>query len=210
MNRQNAAESLGTMLLVASIVGSGIMGERLANGNAAIALLANSLATGAALLALIATFSSVSGAHFNPLVTLAAVSRKELPLTAALVRSAFQIVGAVAGAALANLMFDLPALFPSQHVRSGPGLWLGEMLATFGLILVVRMSGSLVAVPAYIVGAYWFTSSTSFANPAVTIARTMTDTFSGIRPIDAPAFVAAQVLGCLAATWVSRWLRAEK
>lgn len=204
--RQVAAEFTGTAILVASIVGSGIMGERLAAGNAAIALLANSLATGGVLLALILTFSRVSGAHFNPLVTLTAALQHELQARRAFAHVIAQILGGLAGVAVANLMFDLPAFLASQHIRTGFAQLLAEGVATFGLIAVVRLSHSAFAIAAYIVGAYWFTSSTSFANPAVTLARTLTDSFSGIRPADAPAFLAAQVAGCAAAAFFCQWL----
>ncbi len=192
------------MLLLAAVVGSGIMGERLAGGNAALALLANTLATGAALLVLIQVFGPVSGAHFNPLVTLTSpTARKEVP---AYVLA--QAAGALAGVALANLMFDLPVFSASRHVRSGPSQWLSEAVATFGLLLVVRSPAphKPVVVAAYIMAAYWFTASTSFANPAVTLARSLTDTFSGIRPADVPAFIGAQSLGAAAAVLLSRRL----
>lgn len=208
--RQDAAEFAGTAILVASIVGSGIMGERLANGNAAVALLANSLATGGVLMALILTFASLSGAHFNPLVTLVSATEKELPPRRALRRAGAQILGGLVGVGAANVMFDLPMFFASQHARSGFPQLLAECVATFGLITVVRLSSSPFAVAGYIVGAYWFTSSTSFANPAVTLARTLTDTFSGIRPIDAPGFMAAQAVGCVLATIFCRWLTSEE
>ena len=182
------------------------MGERLANGNVAIALLANSLATGAVLLALILTFASVSGAHFNPLVTIVSATQRELPRRRLLPFCAAQILGGLAGAGVANLMFDLPAFFVSHHARSGFPNLLAESVATFGLITVVRLASSPFAVAGYIVGAYWFTSSTSFANPAVTLARTLTDTFSGIRPMDAPGFIAAQAIGCCLAGLFCRWL----
>lgn len=204
--KQLSAEFTGTAILVASIVGSGIMGERLAGGNAAVALLANSLATGAVLMALILTFSPVSGAHFNPLVTLSASIQRELSPRDAMTRAGAQILGGLAGVAVANMMFDLPVFFASRHMRSGLSQLLAEAVATFGLIAIVRMSSSPVAIAGYIVGAYWFTSSTSFANPAVTLARTVTDTFSGIRPVDAPGFLVAQTAGCAAATLFCRWL----
>ena len=207
--RQAAAEFTGTAILVASIVGSGIMGERLAAGNAAIALLANSLATAGVLLALILTFSRVSGAHFNPLVTLTAASQNELSPSRALANATAQILGGLAGVVVANLMFDLPAFFASQHIRTGFAQLLAEGVATFGLITVVRLSQSPMAIAGYIAGAYWFTSSTSFANPAVTLARTLTDSFSGIRPADAPAFLAAQVAGCTVAALFCKWLTSE-
>ncbi len=208
-----AAEFLGTAGLLAAVVGSAIMAERLAGGNAAIALLANTLATGAALVALILTFAPVSGAHFNPAVTLwNAVNRGIGWRDAALYISA-QMGGALLGVGLANLMFDLPVFFASTKIRTGPSQWLGEFVATFGLVAVIhgcsRLHKAVVvpfAVAAYITAAYWFTSSTSFANPAVTIARSLSDTFAGIRPVDVPAFITAQLLGTLAATLVFRWL----
>jgi glycerol uptake facilitator-like aquaporin len=207
--RSAAAEFAGTAILVAAIVGSGIMGERLSNGNVAVALLANSLATGAVLLALILTFASVSGAHFNPLVTIVSATHRELPRRRLLPFCAAQILGGLMGAAVANLMFNLQAFSVSQHARADFSNLLAESIATFGLITVVRLSSSPFAVASYIAGAYWFTSSTSFANPAVTLARTLTDTFSGIRPVDAPGFVAAQAIGCGLAGLFCRWLTAE-
>jgi glycerol uptake facilitator-like aquaporin len=206
LQKQLGAEFTGTAILVGAVVGSGIMGERLAAGNAAVALLANSVATGAVLLALILTFSPISGAHFNPLVTLTASLQRELTTSGALARAGSQILGGLAGVAVANTMFDLPMFFASQHVRSGFSQLLAEAIATFGLIAVARLSSSALAIAGYIVGAYWFTSSTSFANPAVTIARTVTDTFSGIRPQDAPGFLVAQTAGCAAAALFCRWL----
>ena len=208
--REAVAEFVGTAILVASIVGSGIMGERLANGNVAVALLANSLATGAVLLALILTFASVSGAHFNPLVTIVSATQRELTPRRLLPRCMAQILGGLTGAGIANLMFDLPAFFVSHHARTGLPNLLAESVATFGLITVVRLASSPFAVAGYIVGAYWFTSSTSFANPAVTLARTLTDTFSGIRPMDAPGFIVAQTIGCCLAGLFCRWLTAEE
>ncbi|HEX4997343.1 MAG TPA: MIP/aquaporin family protein [Terriglobia bacterium] len=209
--RKLTAEAVGTAMLLIAVVGSGIMGERLAAGNTAVALLANSLATGAALAVLILIFGPVSGAHFNPVVTLSEGFERgrwrHIPTTIAA-----QIVGALAGVALANLMFDLPPFFASTHVRTGTPLLLGEALATFGLLATIhgcsrfRPNAVFLAVAAYITGAYWFTSSTSFANPAVTLARAATDTFSGIRPIDAPGFIAAQLVGAVLATVLCRWL----
>jgi glycerol uptake facilitator-like aquaporin len=202
--RRAAAEGVGTALLLAAVVGSGIMGERLAGGNAAIALLANSIATGGALVALISAFGPVSGAHFNPIVTLTSGSWREAPAYVVA-----QFVGALAGAAAANVMFGEPAFAASQKARSGPGLLLGEVIATFGLVAVVRGSSKAaapLAVAGYIVGAYWFTSSTSFANPAVTLARSMTDTFTGIRPGDVPGFIGAQALGGALAFLFFRWI----
>ena len=202
--RKAAAEGVGTALLLAAVVGSGIMGERLAGGNAAIALLANSLATGGALLALISAFGPVSGAHFNPIVTLSAGTWREAPAYIAT-----QVVGALAGVGAANLMFGEPVFAASLKVRSGAGLLLGEVVATFGLVAVVRGSpraAAPLAVAGYITAAYWFTSSTSFANPAVTLARSLTDTFTGIRAADVPGFIAAQALGATLAFGLFRWL----
>jgi glycerol uptake facilitator-like aquaporin len=208
-----AAEFLGTAMLLAAVVGSGIMAERLAGGNVAIALLENTIATGAALMALILMFAPVSGAHFNPAVSLSAAINGDSPWSDMIAYVAVQIPGALLGVAAANVMFDLPAFFASQKLRTGFGQWLGEFIATFGLVAVVIAVGrrhkpfaTAAAVAAYITAAYWFTSSTSFANPAVTIARTLSDTFAGIRPIDAPAFIIAQVLGGLAATFLFNWL----
>jgi glycerol uptake facilitator-like aquaporin len=211
--RRLVAEALGTALLLAIVVGSGIMGERLAGGNVAIALLANTLATGAGLVALILTFGPVSGAHFNPVVTLADASQGGLPWREAPAYVAAQVAGAFAGVAIAHVMFDERALFfASQHARAGAAQLVGELVATFGLMAVIwgsaRRRPGLVpfAVGAYITSAYWFTSSTSFANPAVTLARAASDTFAGIRPADAPGFIAAQLVGGAAATALFRWL----
>jgi glycerol uptake facilitator-like aquaporin len=207
------AEGVGTALLLATVVGSGIMGERLAGGNVAVALLANTLATGAVLVALILTFGPISGAQFNPGVTLVAAWERSLPWPDVPGYVTAQILGAVLGVAVANLMFELPAFSLSQHARSGPAQWLSEFVATFGLVTVIWGCSRLrtatavaFAVGAYITAAYWFTASTSFANPAVTVARSLTDTFAGIRPADVPAFVAAQLLGAAAATMLFRWL----
>jgi glycerol uptake facilitator-like aquaporin len=195
------AEALGTALLLAAVVGSGIMGERLAGGNVAIALLANAIATGGALFALIVLFGPISGAHFNPVVTLALTLRRESPARWVLPFVAAQIVGAILGVWLAHLMFDLPTLQASTKLRTGAGQWTAEATATFGLVLLILIGVRKAperlpaAVAAYIVGAYWFTASTSFANPAVTIARALSNTFAGIAPADAPAFIAAQLVG---------------
>jgi glycerol uptake facilitator-like aquaporin len=204
---------MGTALLLATVVGSGIMGERLAGGNVAIALLANTLATGAGLAALILAFGPVSGAHFNPVVTLADAWQGGLAWRDVPGYLVAQLLGAPLGVALAHLMFAEPALFTmSTHVRTGQAQSLSEVVATFGLLAVIwacarrRPTAAPFAVGAYITAAYWFTASTSFANPAVTFARAMTNTFSGIRPADAPAFIAAQVLGAGAATALFRWL----
>jgi glycerol uptake facilitator-like aquaporin len=207
------AEAVGTALLLATVVGSGIMGERLAGGNVAIALLANAIATGAGLVALILTFGPVSGAHFNPAVTLADASQGGLPWSEVPGYIAAQITGAFGGVAVAHIMFQEPALFfASRHDRSGVSQLVSEFVATFGLLAVIsscvrrRPSAVPFAVGAYITAAYWFTSSTSFANPAVTLARAATDTFAGIRPADAPGFVVAQLLGAATATTLFWWL----
>ena len=210
--RSLAAEGVGTALLLAAVVGSGIMGEQLAGGNIAIALLANSLATGAALVALILTFGPVSGAHFNPAVTLADASTGGTAWRRVPGYIGMQIAGAIVGVWIVHLMFGLPVFMVSTHVRAGGPQLFSEVIATFGLVLVIlgcaRHSPEMVpfAVAAYITAAYWFTASTSFANPAVTIARSMTDTFAGIRPMDAPGFIAAQLCGALAATRFFRWM----
>lgn len=210
--RRLAAEGLGTALLLATVVGSGIMGERLAGGNTGLALLANTLATGAALVALILTFGPISGAHFNPAVTLADASQGGIRWREVPAYVGVQVLGAFAGVAVADLMFELPAFSLSRHARSGPAQWLSELVATFGLVSVIwgcaRLRSTAVpfAVAAYITAAYWFTASTSFANPAVTLARAATDTFAGIRPADVGGFVIAQLIGAGAATALFRWL----
>jgi glycerol uptake facilitator-like aquaporin len=212
MARRVVAEALGTAFLLAAVVGSGIMGERLAGGNVAIALLANTIATGAVLVALILTFGSISGAHFNPAVTLADASQGGLAWREVPGYIAAQIIGAFAGVASAHLMFGEPVFFASRHVRAGGAQLFSEFIATFGLLSVIwgcaRLRSSAVpfAVGAYITAAYWFTSSTSFANPAVTLARAASDTFAGIRPADVPGFIAAQLAGAMAATLLFRWL----
>jgi len=206
------AEFVGTALLLAAVVGSGIMGERLAGGNVAIALLANTLATGAALVALILTFGPISGAHFNPVVSFADASQGGLRWTQAAGYAAAQVAGAAVGVGAADYMFEVPLYAWSQHVRSGLPQAFSESVATFGLLAVIwgcsrrRSAAVPLAVGAYITGAYWFTASTSFANPAVTIARALTDTFAGIRPTDVPAFIVAQAVGGAAATLLFRWL----
>jgi glycerol uptake facilitator-like aquaporin len=206
------AEFLGSAFLVASVIGSGIMGERLAGGNVAIALLANTIATGAALVALILTFAPISGAHFNPAVTLADAVERGIPWSEALAYMLVQCAGGVAGAVSAHLMFDLPWYSLSSHSRHGRALVLSEFVATFGLLSVIwgcsRLHSGAVpfAVASYITAAYWFTASTSFANPAVTIARSLSDTFAGIRPSDVPLFIVAQIGGALCATFLFRWL----
>ncbi|MBA3499252.1 MAG: aquaporin family protein [Deltaproteobacteria bacterium] len=210
--RRLVAEALGTALLVAAVVGSGIMAANLAGGNVAIALLANTLATGGALVALILAFGPVSGAHFNPVVSLAMAWLRELSLADAARYTVAQIAGGIAGAIVANLMFDLPAVTWSQTARTGGAQLLSEAVAAFGLVAVIiavgrrRASAAPFAVAAYIVGAYWFTASTSFANPAVTIARAFSDTFAGIRPADIGGFVGAQLVGAALATLLFAWL----
>ncbi len=212
MIRRAVAEALGTAFLLAAVVGSGIMGERLAGGNAAIALLANTLATGAMLVTLILTFGPISGAHFNPAVTLADASQGGLAWREVPVYIGAQLFGAFAGVATAHAMFGEPVFFASSHVRAGGDQLFSEFVATFGLLSVIwgcaRLRSSAVpfAVGAYITGAYWFTSSTSFANPAVTLARAASDTFAGIRPVDVPGFVIAQLGGAMVATLLFRWL----
>lgn len=216
LSHRAAAEGLGGFFLLAAIVGSGAMGERLAGGNAAIALLVNSLATGAALFALIVTLAPLSGAHLNPLITLAAAFERQLTWTDALVYLLAQFAGACAGTAAAHVMFGLPLIGASTRDRGGIGLLMGELIATFGLLLVARGAARAgtpsvaAAVACYITAAYWFTSSTSFANPAVTLARALTGTFSGIRPADVPGFLAAQVLGAISGVLVGRFLFGEE
>ena len=205
------AEALGTAFLLAAVVGSGIMAERLAAGNIALALLANSIATGAALVVIILMVGPVSGAHLNPAVTLTETLRGGMGWRLALTYALVQVVAALAGVVLAHVMFGLPTLEISGHARAGAGQLVGEAVATFGLVAVIRgcarsrPTAIPFAVGLYITAAYWFTSSTSFANPAVTIARAFTDTFTGIRPADVPGFIAAQVVGALGATLLFRW-----
>jgi glycerol uptake facilitator-like aquaporin len=212
LTKRVIAEGLGTAFLLAIVVGSGIMAERLADGNVAIALLANTIATGAGLIALILMFGRISGAHFNPVVTLSEAFQKNLPSKDVLPYIAAQMIGAFAGVAAAHGMFETPIFFASEHVRTGMSQWWSEFVATFGLIAVIiscsrsRPTVTPFAVAAYITAAYWFTSSTSFANPAVTLARAATNTFAGIRPIDAPGFIVAQLLGAAAATLLFCWL----
>jgi len=210
--KRAAAETLGTAFLLAAVVGSGIMAERLAGGNLALALLANAIATGAALYALIMAFGPWSGAHFNPAVTLAIASVGAMRWCDVTPYIIAQLVGAIGGVWLAHLMFGLPILQWSAHTRTGLGQWTGEFVATFGLLLIIesgrRKSPAALpaAVAAYITAAYWFTSSTSFANPAVTLARSMTDTFAGIGPNDVPGFIVAQGCATVAAIGAARWL----
>lgn len=212
LSRRLVAEFLGTALLVAAVVGSGIMGERLANGNIALALLANTVATGAALVALIATFGPISGAHLNPAVSLADAMEGGLPWQEAPAYISAQILGGIGGAMAAHVMFGLPLASVSHHNRSGPAQVFSEFVATFGLLSVIwgcsRLCSTIVpfAIGSYITAAYWFTASTSFANPAVTIARSLSNTFSGIRPLDVPLFLLAQLAGAIAATLLFRWL----
>ena len=215
-SRQLAAEAIGTALLLSTVVGSGIMAENLAGGNVAIALLGNTIPTGAILVVLIWLFGPISGAHFNPAVTLAFLLRREISAVRSLAFVIVQIIGAVAGVWVAHAMFDVDVLQFSTKTRSGAAQWLAEGVATFGLVLTIlgtlRWGTRIVAaaVGLYITAAYWFTASTSFANPAVTIGRTLTDTFSGILPINAPAFVVAQCAGAVVAVVLCRWLYVEK
>jgi glycerol uptake facilitator-like aquaporin len=210
--RRTVAEFLGTAFLVAAVIGSGIMADRLSNGNVALALLANTIATGAALVALIAAFGPISGAHLNPVVSLMDALEKGLSWRETPFYVSGQILGGIFGTVVAHLMFGLRILSVSHHVRSGPAQVLSEFVATFGLVSIIwgcsrrRPDAIPFVVGAYIMAAYWFTASASFANPAVTIARCLSDTFAGIRPIDVPWFVLAQFLGGIAATMVFRWL----
>ena len=216
MGQRLVAEWLGTLMLLATVIGSGIMAERLAGGNVALALLGNTIATGAILVVLITVFAPVSGAHFNPAVTLAFAIRKDITASMALLYIAFQIFGALCGAMLAHFMFEVSIIQISQNVRSGPAQLGSEAVATFGLVMVIfggvryRPDAVPWLVGLYITAAYWFTSSTSFANPAVTIARSFTDSFSGIRPIDAPGFVISQLVAAIIATYVLGWLFGNK
>jgi glycerol uptake facilitator-like aquaporin len=210
--RALAAEGIGTALLLATVIGSGIMAERLAGGNGALALLGNTIPTGAILVVLILVFGPLSGAHFNPAVSLAFALRGQFPWNAVAPTIAVQIAGAILGAWIAHLMFDLPVLQLSTKIRSGAGQWFSEAVATFGLVLTIfgcvarTPSAVAYAVGLYITAAYWFTASTSFANPAVTIARALSDTFAGIAPANAPAFIAAQLAGALVACVLAGWL----
>lgn len=216
LSRRLAAEWLGTAFLLAAVVGSGIMAERLAGGNVAIALLGNTLATGAILMVLILIFGGISGAHFNPAVTIAFLIRRELSGTDAGLYVLVQILGGFCGAIAAHVMFQAPLLFESTTARSGWGQWTGELIATFGLVATIlgclrfRPGAVPFAVGLFISAGYWFTSSTSFANPAVTLARGFTDTFSGIQPAHMPAFIAAQVAGAALAVAVFGWMLREK
>ena len=209
--RRTAAEFLGTALLLATVIGSGIMAAKLAGGNGALALLCNTLPTGAILAVLILIFGPVSGAHLNPVVTLAFLFRRELPPTIAVAYLAAQLTGGIAGAWLAHLMFELPLLQLASTARVGAGQWLAEAVATFGLLLTIFgcLSGARAATPyavgLYIIAAYWFTASTSFANPAVTVARSLSDAFAGIAPGGVAAFILAQFAGAIAATLLATW-----
>lgn len=212
LRRRLAAESLGSAALLAVVIGSGIMGERLAGGNVAIALLGNTLPTGAILVVLILMFGPLSGAHFNPAVTLAFVMRREIPPGEALLYVLAQIAGGLTGALIAHAMFELPLAQISETARTGHAQWFSEWVATFGLVATIlgtlrfRPEAVAYAVGLYITAGYWFTASTSFANPAVTIARSFTDTFSGIAPAHAPGFILAQLIGAASATLVFAWL----
>jgi glycerol uptake facilitator-like aquaporin len=212
LSRRLVAEAVGTALLLAVVVGSGIMAERLAGKNVALALLANALATGAGLVALILTFASISGAHFNPAVSLSSACQGALPWREVPWYTLAQVLGAFIGTAVAHVMFAEPLFSASTHVRSGSPQWASEFVATFGLVATIRgcersfPTAVPFAVAAYITSAYWFTASTSFANPAVTLARAATDTFTGIRPADVPGFIGAQLLGATAATGLFAWL----
>jgi glycerol uptake facilitator-like aquaporin len=212
LRRRAVAEALGTAFLLATVIGSGIMGDRLSGGNVAIALLANTLATGAVLVALILTFGPTSGGHFNPAVTLADATQGGIPWNEVPTYVVAQVVGAFAGVAVAHVMFGEAILSASTHARAGLPQLVSEFVATFGLLSVIwgcarrKPSAVPVAVGAYITAAYWFTSSTSFANPAVTLARAASNTFAGIRPVDVPGFVVAQLAGAAGATMVFRWL----
>jgi glycerol uptake facilitator-like aquaporin len=212
MGRRLAAEALGTLILVMAVIGSGIMAEKLAGGNQAVALLCNTIATGAVLFVIITIFAPVSGAHFNPAVSLVMALRGELKWRTTLLYVVVQITGGCAGAVLAHLMFGLDLIELGSKARDGIGQWAGEFIATFGLIGTIlgcvrfKPEAVATAVALYITSAYWFTASTSFANPAVTIARSLSDTFAGIAPGDAPGFIAAELLGALAAAWLFGWL----
>jgi glycerol uptake facilitator-like aquaporin len=212
--RRLVAEAAGTAALVLAVVGSGIMAERLTD-DVALALLCNALATGAALVVLISILRPISGAHFNPVVSLVAALRREISARDAALNGLVQVVGGGVGTLLAHAMFELPLVTWSRNARAGGGQWLAEGVATFGLVALILLASRTRRQPLpwlvglYITGAYWFTASTSFANPAVTLARTLTDTFSGIRPLDAPAFIAAQIVGGILALLACRWLLRE-
>jgi glycerol uptake facilitator-like aquaporin len=212
LRRRLTAEALGSAMLFATVIGSGLMAEALAGGNVAVALLGNTLATAAMLFVLVTIFGPVSGAQFNPAVTLVMARAGQLRWRDAGLYVLAQLAGGLLGVMIAHAMFDLPLLGLATKVRTGPGQWLGEAVATFALVLTIfgtarhRPQWLPLAVAAVITAGYWFTSSTSFANPAITLARSLTDSFSGIRPIDAPGFIAAQLIGALLAGWVGGWL----
>jgi glycerol uptake facilitator-like aquaporin len=212
LNRRLFTELLGTAFLLAIVVGSGIMGERLSSGSDGLVLLENTLATGAGLFALIIVFGPISGAHFNPVVSLYSTMAHHISWSEAGLYTIFQLIGAVLGVFAAHLMFALPIFELSSHVRNGGSQWWSEFIATFGLLAVIISTShsgherTPIAVAAYITSAYWFTASTSFANPAVTLARTLTDTFAGIRPIDSLGFIVIQTMGAVTAIYVFRWL----
>ncbi|MEM8915452.1 MAG: MIP/aquaporin family protein [Pseudomonadota bacterium] len=216
LSRRLTAEAVGTCILVATVVGSGIMAERLADGNDAVALLGNTIATGAILVVLIMVFGAISGAHFNPAVTTCFRLRGDISTSDAAAYIVAQIIGGILGTLIAHIMFAESVITFSQTVRTGPGQWVGEFVATFGLVLTIlaclknRPEAIPYAVGLFITAGYWFTSSTSFANPAVAIARTLTDSFSGIRPIDAPAFIVMQIIGATVAVYFARWMYAER
>lgn len=212
LSRRLLAEALGSALLFATVIGSGIMAERLSQGNDAVALLGNTLATAAMLVVLITTLGPVSGAHLNPAVTLVAMIRRDLSARDGLAYAGAQLAGGLLGVTAAHMMFEMPALMLGVKVRTGAGQWLGEGIATFVLVLTIlgtvrhRPTWAPVTVAAAITAGYWFTSSTSFANPAITLARALTRSFAGIRPVDAPGFIAAQLAGALLAAWIARIL----
>jgi len=214
--RRLTAEALGSALLFATVIGSGIMAERLAGGNIAVALIGNTAATGAMLFVLITMLGPVSGAHFNPAVSLVMAARGDIGAREAAVYASMQLCGGIAGVWAAHAMFGVPLLQTSAHVRTGGGQWLAEGIATFGLVLTIfgtlrhRPTAVAAAVALYITAAYWFTASTSFAKPAITVARALSDTFAGIRPVDVPGFIAAQLVGALVAERLSRWLFAAE
>jgi len=216
LGRRLCAELVGTAILLATVIGSGIMAERLAGGNAALALLGNTIATGAILTVLILVLGPISGAHFNPAVTLSFVVQRRMTWSDGAAFALAQVAGGLAGMMLAHAMFEMPVVMVGANARTGAGQWLGEAVATFGLVatilgcLKVRPEVVAYAVGLFITAGYWFTSSTSFANPAVTIARSFTDSFTGIRPADAPAFIAFELIGALAATGLVAWLHAPR
>ena len=215
MKRIVVAEATGSALLFATVIGSGVMAETLAGGNVAVALLGNTIATGAMLYVLITMLGPISGAQFNPAVSLVMHLRGEGSATELAARITAQLIGGIAGVWIAHAMFDLPVLQFAAHARTGPGQWLGEVVATFGLLLTIigtarhRAEAVPAAVALYITAAYWFTSSTSFANPAITLARSLSDTFAGIAPVDVPGFIVAQMVGALAAHLFARFLFSE-